>query len=219
MIYYLYKARDTTKGETTMASKTISWTSTRGAVIEATLHYESQYSPSRPIDDGWEGHTKADIYVKKSISVSVNREHKGIAGYFYAPDPKHVAYKPYIDAGCTIMANVKLGDKIITIAADGITLDEINSAWDALAEEADDDDVKALKQLRADVERKNDIARATRIMDLVDSTIARCGKLPNQKQANAWRREYNDFHNEGGDGYIPEIVTLDQVEWARQIIG
>ncbi len=24
---------------------------------------------------------------------------------------------------------------------------------------------------------------------------------------------------EGGEGYIPDIVTIDQVEWARQIIG
>mgnify|MGYP000886985981 CR=1 FL=1 len=40
------------------------------------------------------------------------------------------------------------------------------------------------------------------------------GSLMNQEQALEWRRRYNDVVNEGGDGYVPSVITQEEYDWA-----
>jgi hypothetical protein len=39
------------------------------------------------------------------------------------------------------------------------------------------------------------------------------------EQAKTWRRRYNDAMNEGGEGYIPEVITQEMYDWAKSIVG
>ena len=33
------------------------------------------------------------------------------------------------------------------------------------------------------------------------------------------RTGYNNVMNEGGEGYVPEMVTVEQLEWARKVLS
>ena len=34
-----------------------------------------------------------------------------------------------------------------------------------------------------------------------------------------WRTNYNNVNNEGGEGYVPRMATVESVEWARTILN
>ena len=43
--------------------------------------------------------------------------------------------------------------------------------------------------------------------------------IPTWEEEKANRKAYNDVMNEGGDGYVPHRVTVEQVAWAKEIIA
>jgi hypothetical protein len=80
--------------------------------------------------------------------------------------------------------------------------------------------VKRLKAAQAEAEHAADVSHAEEIIDCVDMTLRYFnGKLPNSEEVKKWRKAYNDINNEGGEGYIPEVVTEQQVEWAKKILA
>jgi hypothetical protein len=44
-------------------------------------------------------------------------------------------------------------------------------------------------------------------------------KLMTKDQAKKWKRNYNNVVNEGGDGYVPHIVTQEEYNYALSIIN
>lgn len=40
--------------------------------------------------------------------------------------------------------------------------------------------------------------------------------IPTRKEAKARMKHYNDIHNEGGEGYVPYIISLEEYEQAKQ---
>lgn len=42
------------------------------------------------------------------------------------------------------------------------------------------------------------------------------GSLMTNEQARKFTKEYNDFYNEGGEGFLPVIITAEMVKWARK---
>lgn len=42
------------------------------------------------------------------------------------------------------------------------------------------------------------------------------GKLMTDAEAEMWKKNYNDVMNEGGIGYVPEITTIEMVEYAKE---
>lgn len=43
-------------------------------------------------------------------------------------------------------------------------------------------------------------------------------KIMTTEEANAFKKRWNDTYNEGGDGYIPPVITDKMVEWAKNVI-
>jgi len=43
--------------------------------------------------------------------------------------------------------------------------------------------------------------------------------IPTWEEEKANRKAYNDVMNEGGDGYVPHRITVEQVAWAKDIIA
>lgn len=41
----------------------------------------------------------------------------------------------------------------------------------------------------------------------------------NKKQYQEWKINYNNINNEGGEGYVPHLITTEQYEYAKSIIG
>lgn len=60
--------------------------------------------------------------------------------------------------------------------------------------------------------------RDEKIAELQD-TISKCEaaeKLYTIDEANKKRKQYNNFYNEGGEGYIPHFWTIDEYEYAKE---
>jgi len=45
------------------------------------------------------------------------------------------------------------------------------------------------------------------------------GTLMTRAQASAWKHRYNQINNEGGEGFVPVIVTVEDVALANSILG
>lgn len=43
--------------------------------------------------------------------------------------------------------------------------------------------------------------------------------LMTDAEYKVWRRNYNNLHNEGGEGFIPELVTVELLEEAKKILA
>ncbi len=82
------------------------------------------------------------------------------------------------------------------------------------------EEVKAHEAAEAEARKVENIKMAEAILAKAEKTYKNTdGTLMDRKQANVWRNQYNDIHNEGGEGYVPEIITTEDVEWARSIIS
>lgn len=69
---------------------------------------------------------------------------------------------------------------------------------------------------------ENEIERieAERIIEAAERTPRNSdGTLMTYEQAKTWRRRYNNKMNEGGEGYIPEIITIEMYNDALRVIG
>jgi hypothetical protein len=78
----------------------------------------------------------------------------------------------------------------------------------------------SLNMDRGQEESSPDLANAEEIMEAAEATKRYFdGKFPTTEEAEKWRKAYNDLHNEGGNGYVPTIVTDEQVAWAERTLA
>ena len=60
-------------------------------------------------------------------------------------------------------------------------------------------------------------ASAQKIIESAKTTKKNAdGTLMTRTQAAAWKRNYNNANNEGGDGYVPEVITCEDLEAANK---
>lgn len=106
----------------------------------------------------------------------------------------------------------KVGDKAIT-EGDQAGL-AINEAIREMKEEiAAAFNTKTVEQ----VEKENEIAVAEYIIAKAEKEGVE--NLMTLAQLKAWKKRYNDFYNEGGEGYIPEKISREQYEQAVQTLN
>lgn len=77
-------------------------------------------------------------------------------------------------------------------------------------------DVVTAETAKAEAEKAERRAEAQRI---VDEAAKSTEPLMTNEEYKAWRKQYNDIHNEGGEGYIPERITVEQLEYAKKILA
>ena len=65
-----------------------------------------------------------------------------------------------------------------------------------------------------------EIARAKEIIRRAETTAIRNkdGSLMTNKESKLWKKNYNDTYNEGGEGYVPEVITAEMLEWAEKVM-
>jgi hypothetical protein len=44
-------------------------------------------------------------------------------------------------------------------------------------------------------------------------------KVMTKAEYDQWVERYNNVMNEGGEGYVPEMVAVEQLEWARKVLS
>lgn len=101
----------------------------------------------------------------------------------------------------------------------GITTEQVADlkAWldgakDAII--AMDSEIKAFEDAKAAARAEEEIARAERVIE-----IASKHEPMTAAELKKWRREYNNVHNEGGEGYVPERVSIEETDRARAILA
>lgn len=104
-----------------------------------------------------------------------------------------------------------------------LMLDEKNYKLlvEAIKEETMDNTTSEAKEYiknKKESDRKRRINSAQAILEHAKSTIKLNGKLMTDIQAEEWKKVYNDKMNEGGEGYIPEIITVEAVEYAKRVL-
>lgn len=77
-------------------------------------------------------------------------------------------------------------------------------------------DVVTAETAKAEAEKAERRAEAQRI---VDEAAKSTEPLMTNEEYKAWRKQYNDIHNEGGEGYIPERITVEQLEYAKKVLA
>jgi hypothetical protein len=210
-------------------AKNVSWVSPSGNEVSLELHYVSWYFGPSDIDGGWEGKAKESYLVEKYTIIYINGEKKGRVDKIWELNDETlkeagkmgslgVQIKKMSEAGATHYSVIHGADIIQPVGFIGYPAKSVEIAWNEL-EMNEDPEVKRLRNKEKEKEKLRKINDANRILGKVSRTKAIFnGKIPSRKMAVSWRKQYNDFHNEGGEGYIPQIVTVEEVEWAEMIM-
>jgi hypothetical protein len=108
----------------------------------------------------------------------------------------------------------------LKIAVDLKQAEEIGAFLQSVIESGKSPEVKNYETAEADKNLADQVKRAENIVAAAESTIKNeDDTLMTYAQASAWRKIYNDINNEGGEGYVPEVVTKEDYEWAISILG
>lgn len=159
------------------------------ATIEITMVCSNRMSDL----DGYRFETKD---IEKSVSakliVNGNIVATSTEGFIYAVDNE----------------KGRFGDKYITVSTVNQILVAIKELYSKVEEEF------AIKTT-AEIQIEKEIAAAKRIMEEVE---VRKTKILSNKEEIAWARNYNNINNEGGEGYVPVRVTLEDVILAKKVL-
>lgn len=100
------------------------------------------------------------------------------------------------------------------------TAKELEAFLNSVIEEGRTEEAKEYHRAEEQKEKENELRQAREIIRLSEkSPKNKDGKLMTREQAKAWKRQYNNIHNEGGSGYVPDVVTKEDVEHAENIIN
>lgn len=77
------------------------------------------------------------------------------------------------------------------------------------------DDVKAYRANKKSEAREEEIAYAKETIAAAEAQ----SDIPTAKEARARQIQYNDIHNEGGEGYVPRWVSKEEYENAKSILA
>lgn len=76
------------------------------------------------------------------------------------------------------------------------------------------DEVKAYEKAEKEKEIKEKVESA-------EKTIAKAESqkdIPTKEEAKRRMKQYNDVMNEGGEGYVPYIISVEEYEYAKEIV-
>lgn len=187
--------------------------------MEFELSYESTFIPSRPIDGGYGGSTSADFSATITLRVYKDGKYLGQSNSGISTlIPCNPEHKKVMEAGAT--SYIYLEDTKINLWMKDIPVDFLDNDWAELADEADDENVKALKKAIADRKKAHEIEEAREVLSHEQATRNTFGgKLPTRQEVSKYLKRYNDIHNEGGEGWLPTLVTEAEVEAAKAVLA
>lgn len=98
--------------------------------------------------------------------------------------------------------------------ADGSFPGGSNSVW--IITQVEWDALLVLEQQRAEEAERKDRDETTKYLE---ATIARAEaqrEIPTRAEAKRQMKAYNDVYNEGGEGYVPHILSHEEYEAAKE---
>lgn len=102
----------------------------------------------------------------------------------------------------------RFGNILITATTGQKIIDEIKIMHTELSKEFG---IKTEEEIK----KEREIKRANRIL----TEAATRTNILSDAEEKTWRTQYNNINNEGGEGYVPSRVTLEDVARANAILG
>lgn len=174
----------------------------RGDTVEIRYEYRKEVVSRTGNADGYEIDLGEEIHETDNAVVFVNGR-KFTDGQPILVDEDIAGIK----AGTLLIGNLRIVDE--QLKADILAMVEKTKA-EGITPDAEAMEIEEIAKTKDVV-----LAKAQSIIEKSKTTRRNAdGSLMNQEQALEWRRHYNDVVNEGGDGYVPEIITQEQYDWA-----
>jgi hypothetical protein len=183
----------------------------------------------------WTGKAGNEITLKASCSITMQNKTADLDGDIITIGKKETVdaqLELWVDGKkikeCTdinfweIVDNKETGLKKIwglPVAMEEGQAKEVEAFLFSVIENGKTEDARAFEEKEAVAKKEEDIAEAKLIIEKSKKTYKNSdGTLMTMDEAKKWMKRYNDLHNEGGDGYIPEIITEEQVQYAMSIL-
>lgn len=89
-------------------------------------------------------------------------------------------------------------------------------SWlDALIDGGTTEEVKTYRAEQKRKERAEEIERAKKLIAKAEQQET----IPSKKEAERMMKRYNDINNEGGYGYVPHIISIEEYNWALKVVS
>lgn len=89
-------------------------------------------------------------------------------------------------------------------------------AWlNALIDGGTTDEVKAYKAEQRRKEKEEELKRAKELIAKAEKQKT----IPPKAEANRLMRQYNDIMNEGGEGFVPHIISREEYDYALKVVA
>lgn len=188
-----------------MAKSKFEWTLTTGAKCVIEAEYTAQMHRKIADADG----------IKVDIGEEVYAEHKAIA---YV-DGKKVGECRYQDFwklyDSTRTKGVKMISGLPVGFSDMAKAKEYADWATKLVDDGSTDDVKAYRAAEAKKKLEKEIKKARAIIENAEKQ----DKIRTAAETQKYLRNLNNVLNEGGEGWLPKLVTLEEYEEAKKFLA
>jgi predicted nucleic acid-binding protein len=186
--------------------------STKGAQIKLELKRDVSYVGEELIDGGFGGTRPGYWHDSKSVTVYVDGKQ---AAWTSVHDIMRTASRitqnsaRIADSIAPLTQYVEVGQ--VAIGVDDATAAEIMGVISTIGtmEPAEYTAHKAEKAAKMIAEEVMDLERTIKVAEQQDS-------IPGDKEYRAYRKWWNDVHNDGEEGYVPTMVTRERYEAAKE---
>lgn len=123
------------------------------------------------------------------------------------------------DVNRWIISDLTQGQKRISglpVAMTDEQAEIVKKFLDEVIEEGKSEEVKAIEAAEAEAKKAERIAEAKKI---IEDAAKYAEPLMTYEEYKKWRKRYNYINNEGGEGYIPELITVEKLEWAKSVLA
>lgn len=180
----------------------------------------------------WIGSKGNKFELEAECSISLENEILDSDGYIIKTNNKEVVIDANLEAKmdgkvidiccdtyCWKIVDTKIAGikKIYGIDGIGFTEDvaqEIETFLKETIESSKSEEVKEFEQKQKYEKLEKEITEAKRII----AKAKQQNEIPSREQKEIWIRNYNNINNEGCEGYVPEIVDIDQYNEALSIV-
>ena len=187
--------------------KKISWIGSRGNEIELRATCKTYMRETEHSLDGWVVKGKPEPHTEANLELWVDNKKMDSCwntNFWKIIDTRQGVKKVW-------GLNIGMSDE---------QAKKVEAFLKGVIESGKDEEVTAYENAEAEKDKQEEIEQAKRIVEAAKTTRKNAdGTLMTREQARAWQKRYNDINNEGGDGYIPSVVTQEQYDRAKRILG
>lgn len=127
--------------------------------------------------------------------------------------------KRIVDACAKLNTSTYYTGEGMTFILSKKNVDTINALIAETSAAAADPEVRREEEKEALKKEQAKRAEAEKIIaDAEKSPKNKDGSLMTKEEARRWRARWNNIHNEGGEGFVPDVITVEMLEYAKKVL-